>query len=780
MGKYQRLKALNIKKDSLGSKYIFVDTDNTCKPIGEGGTGIVFKALQIFDADDQIYSPRAIKFFAFRDDLVKKYGYASNDNFKTEIINITKFNHQNILKVIDGDYYPIQINKKKVKIPYTVTEFIDGYTLETIFSEAEEALCKDAFTSEENAFDLFSQIARGLEYLHSYSFFHCDIAPKNIFLKKNAEKEWFAIIGDLGAGRTVLPDSFENTRVIGTWNYMTKEAQTLKNTIVSWAEFRKLQPSWDIFSLKETIKETIENIKNKNILKETWHLDRLYERINVCRYNSVSEICEDIELLRPSSNRIFRLDELSEASNQIRQILIPLYSAFLSNRMFMLVKHDALIRLMNVPELLEGAATFPGANHTRYEHSLGSYELMRKAMLILLRNERYACFFDKRTVILGLLSALLSSINNFPLSYAMTELTIQEKTLFPSYSSRSIFENLITYKEENSNEKSLFDIITQNFEQYNIKINELEYIIFGKNNDEERDEKLEVLYNLLNSSVGVRIIDYLSRDSFHIGLKYSIDTDSLFSQLSIQNNQFCLSQTGISAAEQVIINRYWLFKRVYWCEPNRANAALIKYLFFIMNSEAFFDALMKVIPYANRGDIEKVFLENAGENKLTVEAILKFLNLKGKKRYKRVLVIGKDYAIENSGRIWQAFITKSYSEQEEVRVRIEKKIIEYYNIPEDFQKGLPVVLLDIPYDKRGNKLGNDIRIIRHDGHEEYLSQISTTIKGINDSFNEQLTLLRVFIRPDIYKEHIINSSKDEYEDREELETLISKWLNMIL
>ena len=776
MGKYQRRETLNIQVDSLGEKYRFELENGECKPIGEGGSGIVYKADQVFCDVDSVFAPRAVKFFAFRDDLVAEYGYASNDNFRTEIINITKFNHQNILKVVDGDYYTVYINEQEVKIPYTVTEYVDGYTLETVFEE-DESILKDVFPNEERIFDLFFQIASGLSYLHSNAFFHCDIAPKNVFLKKNVDSEWFAIIGDLGAGRTVLPNSFEKTRVIGTWNYMTSEAQAVKNHIIGWDEFSKLQPHWDIYSLVKTITETIERIKNKNFLVEVWHLDRLYERLTTCNYRSVSELAEDIEALRPNSNRIFQLDELSEASNQIRQILIPINPAFMSNRMYALAKHDLLLRLMNVPELLEGATTFPSANHTRYEHSLGTYELMRKAMLSLLRNKKYVCFFDKRMVILGLLSALLSSLTNYPLSYALTELSSHEKQLMPGYSNRILFEKLLSYKK-NESEESLLECIKKNFADYSIQLNELEYVMFGKNSDEERNEKLEVLFNLLNSSVGVRIIDYLARDSYHIGLKYSIDTDSLFSHMSIHNGEFCLNQVGISAAEQVIINRYWLFKRVYWCEPNRANAALLKLLFFNTGSEEFVKELLDAIPKADRSDIERLILENTRE-KERARAILDFLRQKGKKRYRRVIVIGKNYTIENAGRIWDRFIIKSYTEQEKVRARIETKVIEYLGIPREAIPALPVVLIDIPFDKRGNKLGNDIKIVKHDGREDYLSDISTTIKGINDSFNEQLTLLRVYIHPDIYAEYL---SKTDATKKciDDLEKYISKLLNNIL
>lgn len=70
MGKYQRRETLNIQVDSLGEKYRFELENGECKPIGEGGSGIVYKADQVFCDVDSVFAPRAVKFFAFRDDLV--------------------------------------------------------------------------------------------------------------------------------------------------------------------------------------------------------------------------------------------------------------------------------------------------------------------------------------------------------------------------------------------------------------------------------------------------------------------------------------------------------------------------------------------------------------------------------------------------------------------------------------------------------------------------------------------------------------------------------------
>lgn len=662
-----------------------------------------------------------------------------------------------------------------ISIPYTVTEFIDGPNLEVLFNDENKNLCMQIFKNEEAVFLLFAQIINGIEYLHKNSFYHCDIAPKNIFVKADTDGEFLAVIGDLGAGKTIQPSSFSATRVIGTWNYMPTNVQTLKNKEISYDVFCGLQPNWDIFSTVKTLKEIIENLKIKDWFKfDYWNLDRLYEKLSENNYSNISDIAIDIDYLRPTSNQIFRLDELSEASKSIGQILLPINSVYLSRRMRDLAKHDMLLRLMDVPQLLEGATTFPGANHTRYEHSLGTYELMRKAMLALLRNKEYAKFLSEKYVIIGLLAALLSSLSNFPYSYAINELQAQEKELFDEISSRKLFNKLIN-SESRVSHKSLAECINELFGEYKIDISDIEYVIFGKESKEVRNKALEVLNYILNSSVGVRIVDYMMRDSHHIGLTYKIDTADLFKSMSIINSEFCLRQPGITSAEQIITNRYWLFKRIYWSDPNRANAALLKHIFFTVNNNEFIDELSTEFQYASKDNIHKIILSHTNdENFLLIESSINHLKLKGQKRYRSILVLDKNSEYSHSNEICSKFASLSYSRQHIVRDQIEHELLKKYGIPELSKNYGPLALIDMPYENPGNKLGDDIRILRYDESSISLTKASGIVSGLRTAFEDQLMLLRVFLRPDIYKMF------DEKYGRKEIERFLSEKLYEIL
>lgn len=752
----KREKYLSLSKNALGDKYIFMDE---IEPLGQGGSGIVYVVNQVFGKDKNIIAKRAVKFFMFRDDLMDDWGIVSINNFRTEIKNITQFNHQNILKVIDGDFYNAEINGRTYEIPYTVTEYIKGENLEDIFNQNKINLCKMYLKNEEIVFDIFLEIIDAVQYLHSKGFYHCDIAPKNIFLKTDRSKNIFAILGDLGAGNTMSKERPTSIRVIGTYDYMPEKVRKLKNQEISSEKFAELQPEWDIFSIICTFKNVISKIRQYNIIEDTlWNLERLDEKLVNKKYTSVSELKNDVEYLKPSAGQILNLDELSEASSNIRPCLIPCGVAMLSDRMRKLTKHDGMLRLMEVPQLLEGATTFPGANHTRYEHSLGTYELMRRAILALLRNRDYIISLSEKHVVLSLLGALLSSLVNFPYSYAIQELRVQNPNLFPELERRKLFRMLINQPSQLSN-KSLMDCIHDLFSQYDIIENDIEYIIFGKNDIRRKD--LDNLHSLLNSSIGVRIIDYILRDAHHIGISCRIETDNLFNNLAIINNEFCLKQGGISSAEQIITNRSWMFKRIYWSDPNRANAALLKYLFYVVFlDDKRLDGLIvdNLLTFdCTKRSIQNILIESSSAvKKEQVKSIVNFINHKGQQRYKSILVLDNNSKYSLANQSCDRFFSMDYGEQYEVRNKLEKWFLERYNIDTSEINNGVILLIDIPVENMKNKLGRDIRVKRYDGMILELEKVSGLVNGMRANFEEQLRILRVYIRPDIYKDVLDN------------------------
>lgn len=66
----------------------------------------------------------------------------------------------------------------------------------------------------------------------------------------------------------------------------------------------------------------------------------------------------------------------------------------------------------------------------------------------------------------------------------------------------------------------------------------------------------------------------------------------------------------------------------------------------------------------------------------------------------------------------------------------------------DIPNNIKIVLLDLPREPGSNKLGDDIVVSRNNGSEPRgLLEVSGIVRGVNESFENHLRRLRVFVHP---------------------------------
>jgi serine/threonine protein kinase len=178
--------------------------------IGEGGMGIVYKALDV-----RLNRPAAIKFL--HDDLAD---VAARRRFQRKAKMASSLNHPHIVTVYDaGEFEGRQ---------YLVTEFVDGGTLSD-WAKAEKRPWHQIV-------ELLVGVADALASAHSVSMTHRDIKPANILVAKNG----YAKLADFGLAKlTEIATSEQETRtltdrvtrpgvIVGTIAYMSPEQAASK------------------------------------------------------------------------------------------------------------------------------------------------------------------------------------------------------------------------------------------------------------------------------------------------------------------------------------------------------------------------------------------------------------------------------------------------------------------------------------------------------------------------------------------------------------------------
>ncbi|MCC9260795.1 MAG: HD domain-containing protein [Methanobrevibacter woesei] len=182
-------------------------------------------------------------------------------------------------------------------------------------------------------------------------------------------------------------------------------------------------------------------------------------------------------------------------------------------------------RLRRIKQLGLISLIYPGANHTRFEHSIGTMHIASKLADKLDLNQD-----DKELV---RISALLHDIGHGPFSH------VSEGVLsFPH-------EELTKYVIENT---AIRDIIEKKFD-----ITKIIEIINGEGK----------FGPIVSGELDADRMDYLLRDSHYTGVAYGIiDYERIISNLNL-NKHLSLDIKGVQAAEGALVSRYFMYPSVY-------------------------------------------------------------------------------------------------------------------------------------------------------------------------------------------------------------------------
>lgn len=733
-------------------------SSNEIKAVGEGGSGIVFLASQ--ELYDSIRVPRAVKFFIYRDDIQeltkhKNAGPISKNDFLAEIENIASLSHENLLKVVDAGIYL----KDGFEIPYLVSEYIDGPTLLQVVEAACEAgntLNKKLQNNPTLILELLLRVAFGIKHLHDRGFLHCDIAPKNIFLRSN---DLLApVLGDLGIAKTE-PKNGSKVFIAGTKSYMPDDVLKYLNTEISWKKFKQLQPNWDLFAFGKTVESVLSILTDQE--KPPWYRP-LLSMVEAKKYSSINEVIERIEFLLPMQREVANIPELSASIAGKSRKLMPVEALAASRRVQHVIRHPALTRLGLVPQITAAEKIFPGAVHTRYEHSLGVMETVRRYLIALLNQDEFLEHLNVPKIETALVSGLLYNVTRFPLSNIVHEIKSKDSAAFSDFSRTSLLPEISRIK--NTKGVSLKNLIERYFPS--IRFDDVSRILTGDRpafSDEDH-----FIYSLLNSSLDARVVDFVRRDSHHLGIVKgdSFDLDELLPHLTVHQHKLALRSTGVSVAEQIISLRYWLFQRVYWSRPNRVFCTMLKEVLLTLSSNvSFVKSLRAKILNCEQRELIKFLRRQAQINNETAAQNICELLLNPDQELYRIafdVSTAEDSTIKSAWERLSKMRAKEFRDSTYELSKILSRTIS--NVPAD----ICLVLMDIPHEPGANKLGEDIVVIRPDKNPVGLDQFSGIVGGVNISFKNHLQRLRVMIHPEAYPA--------EKTERLKVKTEIYDWL----
>lgn len=193
---------------------------------------------------------------------------------------------------------------------------------------------------------------------------------------------------------------------------------------------------------------------------------------------------------------------------------------------------------------------FPGANHTRLEHSLGAYWIAHRIAEILRLSER-----DLTLVTVG---ALLHDLGHAPFSHTL-EPTMEE--VF-GYGHERRSRVLIEGSEDSRGDPAVPGLL----ESRGIAPRRLADLI-----DPDRSRRRAPLSSLLHGPIDADRIDYLQRDAYYTGVAHgAIDAVRLIDTARLVRSRLAFAAKARSAVEGFFVGRALMYAAVYYHKTVRS------------------------------------------------------------------------------------------------------------------------------------------------------------------------------------------------------------------
>jgi HD superfamily phosphohydrolase len=217
------------------------------------------------------------------------------------------------------------------------------------------------------------------------------------------------------------------------------------------------------------------------------------------------------------------------------------------------------LRLDGIQQLGFVSRIWPGARHSRFEHSLGVLHLTRLAIDHLERAFADAWFTpeDARTT---LAAALLHDIGHYPFSHAIEELGP------PVLSHEEIGRRIVA-------QGTVAAVLEQ---RWDVSPQAVAAMIHGEESELTSGQRL--LRGLLSGTLDMDKLDYLPRDAHGCSVPYGgVDASRLVAALTVVEPpggmglpRIGIGDKGISPLHSLINARQAMFDNVYWHHTNRA------------------------------------------------------------------------------------------------------------------------------------------------------------------------------------------------------------------
>lgn len=206
-------------------------------------------------------------------------------------------------------------------------------------------------------------------------------------------------------------------------------------------------------------------------------------------------------------------------------------------------------RLRRIKQLGTTYLTFHGAEHSRFTHSLGVYEIVRRIIDDVFRGKKD---WDNDERILCLCAALLHDLGHGPFSHSFEKVFHLDHEAFTQAILLGNTEvNRVLTRVGTDFPQKVADVIAKKY-----------------------DNKLVI--SLISSQIDADRMDYLLRDAYFTGVSYgNFDMERILRVMIPYGDQVVFKHSGMHAVEHYIMSRYQMYWQIYFHPVTRSAEVIL-------------------------------------------------------------------------------------------------------------------------------------------------------------------------------------------------------------
>lgn len=251
----------------------------------------------------------------------------------------------------------------------------------------------------------------------------------------------------------------------------------------------------------------------------------------------------------------------------------------LSKQELRLVDTPEFQRLRGVRQLGTSFLVFPGAQHTRFEHSLGTCWVLKELIAVINRRSEMAAIAPmiaaEEAQFLAI-AALLHDITHIPFGHTFED----ERRILPAHDKS---QTRLAYFLDS---KGLGSVLAE----LGIRDQVADFFTSGA----QRDPSYP--YDLVAGPICADLLDYMKRDAYYCGLKLDYDK-RIFRYLSLESGRLCFNlhsdrgfrQDAWTELINLLRMRFHLTERVYFHHAKVAAGAMLSRLLEVLLEHSLFD-----------------------------------------------------------------------------------------------------------------------------------------------------------------------------------------------